>query len=71
MRNLKKIESIIDKLLNKEKKIDKQVKKLTNKVMPIFLRLKRLEKKHEETTNQIDWKAIELKEIENEKLNSI
>tara|TARA_R110002020_G_scaffold2141_3_gene9883 strand:+ start:24 stop:224 length:201 start_codon:yes stop_codon:yes gene_type:complete len=41
-------------LLSKEKKLDKQIKKLTNKVMPIFFRLKRLEKKHKETTNQID-----------------
>ena len=41
-------------LLSKEKKLNKQIKKLTNKVMPIFFRLKKLEKKHEETTNQID-----------------
>ena len=57
----------IEKLLNKEKKLNKQVKLLTNKVTPIFLRLKRLEKRHEETTNQIDWWIVGEEQKENRK----
>ena len=49
----------INTLLKKETKIRKQIKRLTNKASPLIIKLKKLEKKHEETSNQIDWFLIE------------